>query len=187
MFKLFFTIGALFSVGMLTISGVRYMLSDVVTDKEKAKNRIKACLWGLLLLAAAWLILYTINPQLLQFTLIPPCPTTGCTVLTGSGNTSLSGTAGGNTSQPSSVTVNLSDSYSAQSSFAQQVAAAQGSGFILRDAGGAAVVVVNNNNINNSNFISTLNNFTQKCEAGGQGSVRNASANNQTLYLCQQN
>lgn len=70
-YKIVITIGALFSVLMLTISGVRYMLSDVVTDKERAKKRITACLYGLVLIAASWLILNTINPQLVRFNLNP--------------------------------------------------------------------------------------------------------------------
>ncbi len=81
MFTVLFTVGALFAVLMLTISGIRYMLSDVVINKERAIKRITACIYGLLLLAGTWLILNTINPQLLNFTLIP-CPqgSTGCTI-----------------------------------------------------------------------------------------------------------
>jgi hypothetical protein len=70
-YKIAIIIGALFSVLMLTISGIRYMLSDIVTDKERAKQRIKACIYGLVLIAASWLILNTINPQLVMFTLNP--------------------------------------------------------------------------------------------------------------------
>jgi hypothetical protein len=70
-YKIVIIIGALFSVLMLTISGIRYMLSDVVTSKEMAIKRIKACLYGLVLIAASYLILNTINPQLVTFTLQP--------------------------------------------------------------------------------------------------------------------
>lgn len=70
-FTILITIGALFSVLMLTVGGVRYMLSDVVTSKELAKKRMEASIWGLLLIAGAWLILHTINPQLLNFTFYP--------------------------------------------------------------------------------------------------------------------
>lgn len=83
-YKIAITIGALFSVAMLTISGIRYMLSDVVTDKERARKRITACLYGLVLIAISWLILNTINPQLTTFTLNPgsgtvaaPIPSSG--------------------------------------------------------------------------------------------------------------
>lgn len=83
-------IGALFSVLMLTISGIRYMLSDVVTDKARAIQRIKACIYGLILIAASWLILNTINPQLVTFSL-NPCPQGGCTITGGQS----SGSGGG--------------------------------------------------------------------------------------------
>ncbi len=56
---------------MLTISGIRYMVSDIVTSKEAAKKRITACLYGLVLIAASYLILNTINPQLVTFNLNP--------------------------------------------------------------------------------------------------------------------
>lgn len=70
-FRFLFTIGALFSVVMLTVSGIRYMLSEIVTEKSRALDRIRACIYALLLLACSWLILNTINPQLLNFTLNP--------------------------------------------------------------------------------------------------------------------
>lgn len=109
LFNILLTLGALFSVTMLTVSGIRYMLSDVVTSKEKALKRITACLWGLLLIAGSWLILYTINPQLLNFTL-NPCPNNNCVITGSTGATSQSQTqtftsSGANTSLDG-VTVN---------------------------------------------------------------------------------
>lgn len=68
-FRMLIAAGALFAVVMITTNGVRYMLSDVVTDKGLAKKRIETSLWGLLLLITAWLILFTINPNLLKFNL----------------------------------------------------------------------------------------------------------------------
>ena len=74
-FKLLITLGALFAVVMLVVAGIGYMVSEAAVDIEKAKQRAKAALWGLLLLTGCWLILYTINPNLLNFNLnIPMAP-----------------------------------------------------------------------------------------------------------------
>jgi hypothetical protein len=70
-FTLLISLGGLFAVTMLTLSGISYMLSESVTNKGKARDRIIAALWGLFLLAASWLILNTINPNLLTFNLNP--------------------------------------------------------------------------------------------------------------------
>jgi hypothetical protein len=66
-FKIFITFGALFAVVMLVIAGIGYMVSESAVDISKAKDRAKAALWGLVLLTACYLILNTINPNLLQF------------------------------------------------------------------------------------------------------------------------
>lgn len=66
-FRLVFSLGALFAVTMFVIAGVGYMLSESAVDISKAKDRGKAALWGMLLLAMSWLILNTINPKLLNF------------------------------------------------------------------------------------------------------------------------
>jgi hypothetical protein len=69
MFRLLITLGALFAVLMLVIAGIGYMISDSVPSIDAAKQRARAALYGLLLLTACWLILYTINPNLLRFDL----------------------------------------------------------------------------------------------------------------------
>lgn len=66
-FKILFSVGGLIAVLTLIIGGIVYMVSDVVNKKSQALNRIRAALWGLGLLAISWLILYTINPDLLKF------------------------------------------------------------------------------------------------------------------------
>lgn len=63
------TLGALFAVGTFTVGGVVYMTADAAGAKSGAVERMKASLWGLLLLAASALILYTVNPCLLSFNL----------------------------------------------------------------------------------------------------------------------
>ncbi len=67
------------ALGMLVYGGFLYMLSDTVTSKEKARDYITGALSGLVLGLAAFLILNTINPALLQnrppgLPEIPPTP-----------------------------------------------------------------------------------------------------------------
>ncbi len=67
MFKILLSLGGLFAVVMLVVAGISYMLSESSGGISKAKDRAKSALWGLLLLASCWLILYIINPSLLRF------------------------------------------------------------------------------------------------------------------------
>ena len=71
-FKHLITLGSLFAVVMLVVAGIGYMVSEAAIDIQKAKDRAVAALWGLLLLTGCWLILYTINPDLLKFNLNIP-------------------------------------------------------------------------------------------------------------------
>lgn len=79
-FKVLITVGALLAVLMLTVGGIQYMTSGSAGEKNIGIKRAQAALWGIVLIAAAWLILYTINPALLNFTL-NPCPDgVNCTI-----------------------------------------------------------------------------------------------------------
>ena len=69
MFRLFITLGALFAVLMLVLAGISWMTSESPLKLKAAQERATAALYGLLLLVACWLILYTINPNLLRFDL----------------------------------------------------------------------------------------------------------------------
>ena len=69
MFKLLFTIGGMVAVASLVYGGITYMVSEIVGKIEWAKRQMREALWGLALLVAAWLILYTINPDLITFKL----------------------------------------------------------------------------------------------------------------------
>jgi hypothetical protein len=68
-FRLFITLGGLFAVLMLVIAGITYMVASSPGQISSAKERATSALYGLLLLTACWLILYTINPNLLRFDL----------------------------------------------------------------------------------------------------------------------
>ena len=57
--------GAL-AVIMMVIGGIKYMLSDAFTNKEDAKEQITSAVKGLLLALVSYVILYTINPDLVN-------------------------------------------------------------------------------------------------------------------------
>jgi len=56
----------------LVIGGFMYMLSDTVTTKDKAREYISGAIYGLILALAAYLILNTINPDLVNWSIILP-------------------------------------------------------------------------------------------------------------------
>lgn len=66
LFKILFSIGALLAVGNMVVGGIAYMTSEVTEGKSNARQRMTGSLYGLLLLAGSYLILNTINPQLLN-------------------------------------------------------------------------------------------------------------------------
>jgi hypothetical protein len=83
-FKILITIGALFAVLNLTIGGIQYMTAEAVGNKTGGIKRAQNALKAILLITMSWLILNTINPNLLRFTFAPPCVTSsngsGCVV-----------------------------------------------------------------------------------------------------------
>lgn len=60
-------IGAILAFGVITYSGVIWSLSGLSEEKSHAKEWIKGAIEGLVLLIVAYVILYVINPQLVQF------------------------------------------------------------------------------------------------------------------------
>jgi len=54
------------ALGAITFGGITYMLSDTITSKDEAKKWIWGAISGLILALAAYLILYTINPDLVS-------------------------------------------------------------------------------------------------------------------------
>jgi len=92
------------AVLMLVIGGVQYVLAGSMGNPEKisdAQSRLLSALGGLVLALGAWIILYTINPKLLNIDLnlqsIPntTIPGGGNTTVPG-GNTTVQGNSSGN-------------------------------------------------------------------------------------------
>ena len=60
------------ALGALVYGGFTYMLSDTITSKDDAKKYIWGAISGLVLALAAYLILNTINPDLVNWSLVLP-------------------------------------------------------------------------------------------------------------------
>jgi cell wall-associated NlpC family hydrolase len=74
--KLAIGIAAVLAMVMIVMGGIQYMTSDFISSKEEGKKRILNAIFGLLIALGAWLILYTINPDLLNTNTLIPSPTT---------------------------------------------------------------------------------------------------------------
>lgn len=68
-FKLAIGVSVVFALLMIVIGGFQYMSTDALQKKEDGKKRVENAIKGLLLVIAAWLILNTVNPNLLTFNL----------------------------------------------------------------------------------------------------------------------
>jgi hypothetical protein len=72
LFRLMIAIATGLAVLMLIFAGIKYMSTDAFSGKEEAKGIIENALWGLLLAMSAWLIVFTVNPNLVKFDLSIP-------------------------------------------------------------------------------------------------------------------
>ena len=70
--KLAIGIAAVLAVVLIVMGVIQYMSTELVSGKEEGKKRITNAVLGLLVALGAWLILYTINPNLLSTTLVIP-------------------------------------------------------------------------------------------------------------------
>jgi hypothetical protein len=68
-FQFGLAIAAALAVIMIVWGGVKIMLTESVFEKDDGKKKIQDAIWGLLLALVSWLILYTINPNILIFKL----------------------------------------------------------------------------------------------------------------------
>ena len=75
--KLLIGVAAGLAVLMMIFGGIQYMSTDAIFDKKEGKKKIGAALGGLLLAILSWLILNTINPDLIKTGFkVPEQPTT---------------------------------------------------------------------------------------------------------------
>jgi hypothetical protein len=75
--KLVIGLSGILAVVMIMFGGIKYMSTDAFTGKSDAKNTIQNALWGLAMVLGAWMILFTISPDLVKFDIsltrfIPP-------------------------------------------------------------------------------------------------------------------
>jgi hypothetical protein len=68
-FQFGLAIAAALAVVMIVWGGVEIMLSETPFGKSSGKEKIWDAIWGLGLALVSWLILYTINPDILNFKL----------------------------------------------------------------------------------------------------------------------
>jgi hypothetical protein len=104
LFNLSIGISAALAFVMITIGGIMYATSDAITGKSQGKDYITNAIYGLLLVIGAYTILYTINPQILDFKFELKSPQVSATGV----NTETPGVTvnpGGGTNLPSGVIV----------------------------------------------------------------------------------
>lgn len=69
MYQFFFAAAGILAVVMIILGGFQYATTDALQDKEDGRTRIRNAIIGLLLALGTWVILNTINPELLKFDL----------------------------------------------------------------------------------------------------------------------
>ena len=74
LYKLSITAACLIALVKIIWAGVKWTLSDVVTDKGSAKKDIWSALFGLLIILCAVLVLNTINPNLTKLNIFGDAP-----------------------------------------------------------------------------------------------------------------
>ena len=62
-------LAAALAVIMIVWGGVKIMLTESIFEKDDGRKKIQDAIYGLLLALVSWLILYTINPDILNFKL----------------------------------------------------------------------------------------------------------------------
>lgn len=65
-YLLLIALGAIFAAIRISLAGAQYAFSEVITDKNQAREAIKGVLIGLAILLLPYVVLRTINPNLLN-------------------------------------------------------------------------------------------------------------------------
>lgn len=82
LFAFSLSIGAILAVVMIVYGGYLYMFKDSFASKLNAKEKITNAVIGLLLLLGVYLILYQINPEILNLNIVFPQSTGGSSAQT---------------------------------------------------------------------------------------------------------
>jgi hypothetical protein len=69
MFTIAIGIAGVLAVIMIMVGGIEYITADTLGGKAGGKEKINNAIIGLLLAIGAYIILYTVNPNALQFKL----------------------------------------------------------------------------------------------------------------------
>jgi hypothetical protein len=69
MFTLLIGVSALLAMVMIVVGGITYMTTDVFSTKSSGRGMMTSAVYGLLFVLSSYMILYTINPDLLSFKL----------------------------------------------------------------------------------------------------------------------
>lgn len=69
LFNLIIGLAAVVAVAYIIYGGFLYITTDAIMGKEEGKKHINNAIYGLIMISVAWLILYTINPRILEFKL----------------------------------------------------------------------------------------------------------------------
>ena len=77
LFTLSLRLATVLAVLMISYGGFKYLTSESFTGTSDAKKIINNAVIGLFLLLASWLLLYTINPDLVENTFTIPTINTG--------------------------------------------------------------------------------------------------------------
>ena len=83
LFTISIALAGVLAVLMIVIGGLEYLLSEAFTSKADAIKRIQAALWGLVIILASFVILNTINPDLLNINLSLPDTKSGASPVRG--------------------------------------------------------------------------------------------------------
>jgi hypothetical protein len=71
LFRLLIGVAGLLSVIMIVLGGIEYMSTDAISGKEDGRERVTQAIIGLIIALGAWLLLNTINPNLLSLKFNP--------------------------------------------------------------------------------------------------------------------
>lgn len=67
MFTFFVSFAGVLAVVMLIFGGIQYMSTDAVSGKSDGISKMEQAIWGLLIVLASYVILNTVNPNLVKF------------------------------------------------------------------------------------------------------------------------